>query len=101
MVSTIEAVRTIAIGESKNVTVRVKVHNCRIISIEISGDVDAKSRGVLEELLRLLYTCSTELCIEEGFKSIEWRVGESLGGLWSGLKEALKELLLNACRRSA
>jgi len=101
MISTVEAIRTIAIGESKNVTVRVKVHNCRIISIEIGEDVDAKSKGVLEELLRLLYTCSTELCIEEGFKSVEWRVSGLFGGLWSGLKEALKELLLNACRSSA
>jgi len=101
MVSTIEAVRTIAMDESKNVTVRVKVHNCRIISIEVGGDVDVKSKGVLDELLRLLYTCSTELCIEEGFKSIELRDSGSLGGVWSGLKETLKELLLYACRRSA
>jgi len=84
MVSTIEAVRTIAIGESKNVTVRVKVHNCRVISIEIGGDVDTKSRGVLEELLRLLYTCSTELCIEEGFKSIEWRLADRLAVYGAG-----------------
>jgi len=83
--------------QGKTLKVVATINNCRLTYIEISGDFFVYPETAIEELERLLYMCSTTICIDRAIEIVSSKA-KALGFSWNTLKKVLFEVLSEGCK---
>ncbi|HID80688.1 MAG TPA: ABC transporter substrate-binding protein [Ignisphaera sp.] len=93
----IQLERTIRARGGKTVTIYMKISNCRILDIAITGDFFSYPEDAIERLERALALCASIACIELAIDTIS-RSAHLLGVEWEELKQYLVDMFRLGCQ---
>ncbi len=88
--------KTFRIPNGKTLTIEMKIVNCRIVEITLSGDFFVYPETAIEELENLLKMCSSIECIEKAIDKV-LNKATPLGFTWNDLKTILTSLYHEVC----
>jgi len=93
----IQLERTIRARGGKTVTIYMKIANCRILDIAITGDFFSYPEDAIEMLERALVLCASTACIELAVDIVS-RNAHLLGVEWEELKWYLVDMFRLGCK---